>query len=83
MLHYDDFDWVIICDNKGRPMAWDGEQLCYCENEHWQDRAFPVKAYSKATAKKYIEKAKKFRLDKNWDAGEYVLYPISIAKKSK
>jgi len=79
MKKFEDFDKVIITDEKHKPMAWNGDQLCYCENEFWQDEAFPVKIYTKATAKKYIAKTKQYRksLNFNTNGERYILFPVA------
>ena len=67
---------IIIGENDGAPMAWGGEQLCYCDKEEWVGDKFPVIIYTKATAKKHIKNTLAFRKRHGYTRNNYILYPV-------
>lgn len=68
----------IVTDEKGKPMAWGGDQLCYCTDEYWQDEPFPIKTYSEQAARRYIKKSIAFRTENGFSDNYYKLMPITI-----
>lgn len=66
----------IVVDEDDRPMAFDGDQLCFCHTEDWQDDAWPVRIYSKETARRYIKKSIEFRKKNGFSDGQYKLMPV-------
>lgn len=71
ILKYSKF---IIVDKKCRPMAWGGDQLCYCTSSHWQDTHFPLRVYSKKRAMELINKSKNYRKE---NTDKYYLMPVA------
>lgn len=71
-----EYSRVIITDDTGKPMAWSGDQLCYCTDEFWQDPHFPVRTYAPTTAKKHIQNSTKFRRDGNFPLTRYKTMPF-------
>ena len=67
---------IIIGENDGAPMAWGGDQLCYCTEANRESYSFPVVIYSKATAKKHIKNTLAFRKRYGYTRNNYVLYPV-------
>ena len=62
-MKYKDFDYVIIVDDENKPMSYsksDG-QLCYCDDENWEDDIHPIKIISKQTAKRHIRLDREYR----------------------
>lgn len=70
------YDKFILTDDIGKPMAWGGEQLCYCTTDYWQDKQFPVKIYKKNYAKRLIVKSQLFRERSGYDVPQYRLMPV-------
>jgi hypothetical protein len=66
----------IVVSEDGRPMAFSGEQFCYCTNEDWQDPQWPVQVYSRKDAEKLIEATVKYRQEQGFDVGRYLLMPV-------
>lgn len=55
----------IIVDERQQPMAWGGEQLCYCTTSDWQDTHFPIRTYRYNSARTLIRKSYKFKEENN------------------
>ena len=58
----------------GRPAAWDGDQLAFCDDlSHWQDTPHVARLYTSLDAlKAYIEKSQAFRKKARFsDIGKY------------
>jgi hypothetical protein len=72
-----DFDKFIIIGEHG-PMAWDGEQLAYCNNSLWEDDVHAVRAYSMKRANQLIRKTKILRAYNRFAIGTYTLMPIKL-----
>lgn len=72
------FTRFIIVDEKSKPLAWCGDQLCYCSDEDWQDDHNPVKTYTERTARKHIANTIKFRNSHGFETGRYRLMPIKL-----
>jgi hypothetical protein len=69
----------IVVDENKMPMAFEQEQFCYCDDERWEDEKFPCKVYTKATAKKLIEKSTSYRKRNGFGDTKYFLMPIDIS----
>lgn len=74
-----EYKHVIITDEKGKPMAWSGDQLCYCTYSTWQDEHNPVTIYTIARAKRLIKKSIDFRNGAGFSISEYKTMPIDLA----
>ncbi len=70
----------IIVDEDNKPMAFSGDQLCYCHNQKAPVQ-FALQAYPLKTAQALIKKTIAFRRRHGFSIGKYYLMPIG--KKSK
>lgn len=79
-MKYKSYKYVIVADKDERPMAWGDEQLCYCDNERWEDDIFPIKVITKQTAEKQIKRSIVYRKGRRFEPmtkrEDYLLMPI-------
>ena len=81
-MKYKDFDYVIIVDDENNPLSYsksDG-QLCYCDDENWEDDIHPIKIISKQTAKRHIRLDREYREKNNLvrDNLVFKLMPVRV-----
>jgi hypothetical protein len=70
------YERFIIVDDYWKPMAWGGEQLCYCTASDWQDTHFPIKIYTKSHANRLIALTHIFRKKNNFKLTPFKLMPV-------
>lgn len=73
--------YYIIVDENNKPMSWGGEQLCYCDNETWQDTPHLLKMYTEGFARGLIQKSIQFSKKNNGEVGTYRLMEIKLPVK--
>jgi hypothetical protein len=67
----------ICVDEEDRPMAWGGDQLCYCTSSSWKDMHHPIKVYTKRHAERLITKTQIFRKEEGLDVPSYRIMPVA------
>ena len=75
-----EFTHCIIVDERDRPMSYIEveKQLCYCNNETWEDEFTFIDIYTIKEAKKYIAKSQKFREKNGWGKSIYRIMPVIL-----
>lgn len=75
---FSEYSKYLIVDENGKAMAFDQEQLCYCDVEGWEDICWPAQVYSLEEAKKHIKATNKFRKRHKFEVGIYKLIPFYL-----
>lgn len=83
-MKFEDFKYCIVVDDENQPMVWSppDEQLCYCQDEFWEDDILPLKVVTVTEARRQIRLSKKNR--KRWGYEndiKYKLIPVKIEAK--
>lgn len=68
--------FIVVDESDGMPVAFDGDQFCYCSTERWKDTHWPVQTYSFDHAKKLIKKSAEYRKRMKYSEVTYLLMPI-------
>lgn len=73
--------YFIIVDENNRPMSWAVNQLCYCNDETWQDTPHLLTAYPESWAKRHIAASIEYRKDNGLSESTYKLMEFRLPTK--
>lgn len=81
-MKFKDFRYCIIVDDEMKTMVWSppDKQLCYCNDEFWEDDILPLKIVTIQEAREQIKKTVKNRKKWGYDICRYRLIPVEVKK---